>query len=130
VTVRYKCTIFRFSAVLFHGSDILVNCSRQSLTVPLLMDDLELWTPSKTRFLGPPKPTTQTASRSSRSVQPFCTVPHSDHVFHNGPLVPPPQNSPFPMGDVDTHLWFPRPTQILISVTDQPTDRQATLLGR
>ena len=56
--------------------------------------------------MGLPESTTQT---SSRLVQPFL---HSSRrnvpILYSGPLIPPPQNCPFPWGDLDppSNTWF------------------------
>ena len=61
----------------------------------------EIWTPSNTCFLDPPKSITQTASWS---VQPFVHSSwQSVSILYNGPPFPL-QNCPFPWGHLDLHL--------------------------
>jgi len=57
-------------------------------------------TPPNTCFLGPPKPTTQTASRS---VQPFLHSSRQSVVGHIG-AYPSPSKLPLDVGDLDSHL--------------------------
>ena len=92
--------------------------------------------------MGLPESTTQT---SSRLVQPFLrSSRHSIPILYSGPLIPPPQNFPFPWGDLDPHLI--RGFLIALELSAQTasrsvqqflqgwllwqTNQQTTLLGR
>jgi len=91
--------------------------------------------------LGPPKPTTEMASRL---VQPFSTYDRSVPILYNGLPLPPPLKVAHSHGGMWTpsNTWFLSPTQVLnpnaisighfsglTSVTHRLTDRSRYLVG-
>jgi len=63
-------------------------------------------------FLGPPDPTTQTASRTLDWISRFCTAHGTASLYFTMGRPSPLQNCPFPRGDQDPHLTrFLKPIQ-------------------